>query len=264
MSRPRASTSSSSGATCSGGRCRSSASSASRRAAALGRPATASATSCTPPARRPLVRRRSWTRRRARSSRPGSPRSSGRSPAWDAWSSVTRRRGTTRRSSRRSLRTTTSARRCASTDAAVVICGHTHVQFDRSVRRSAAPRQCRQRGAPYEGRPGAFWALLDGGLELRRTEYDVDLALARLERAGFPSFADVFRGRAPWCDDGRGGGGTFREPPWRVATSQRPAGEGSAVARERIGPDRRAARGRARRRDDRAAVLERRSTCSSR
>ena len=81
----------------------------------------------------------------------------------------------------------------ASTDAAVVICGHTHAQFDRSV--PGAPRlvNAGSVGLPYEGRPGAFWALLDGGLELRRTEYDVDLALARLERAGFPSFADVFR-----------------------------------------------------------------------
>jgi predicted phosphodiesterase len=61
-----------------------------------------------------------------------------------------------------------------------VVVGHTHVQFDRHydglrlVNAGAV-------GMPYEGRRGAFWALLGGGaVELRRTEYDVDSAAGRI------------------------------------------------------------------------------------
>ena len=39
---------------------------------------------------------------------------------------------------------------------------------------------------PYEGRPGAYWALLGPDVELRRTEYDVDEAVARLRASGIP------------------------------------------------------------------------------
>ena len=80
----------------------------------------------------------------------------------------------------------------ATTSADVAICGHTHVQFDRAV--AGAPRvvNAGSVGLPYEGRPGACWALVDDGVELRRTEYDVESSLERLERAGFPGFADLF------------------------------------------------------------------------
>ena len=78
------------------------------------------------------------------------------------------------------------------TRADLVICGHTHVQFDRAV--AGAPRlvNAGSVGLPYEGRPGACWALVDDGVELRQTEYDVESALERLEQAGFPRFADLF------------------------------------------------------------------------
>ena len=80
----------------------------------------------------------------------------------------------------------------ATTSAEVVICGHTHVQFDRAV--VGAPRvvNAGSVGLPYEGRPGACWACIDDGVELRRTDYDVERSLERLERAGFPRFADHF------------------------------------------------------------------------
>jgi hypothetical protein len=39
---------------------------------------------------------------------------------------------------------------------------------------------------PYEGRPGAYWALLGPEVELRRTEYDLDAAVARLRASGIP------------------------------------------------------------------------------
>ena len=39
---------------------------------------------------------------------------------------------------------------------------------------------------PYEGRPGAFWALLGPGVDLRRTEYNFDEAVQEALSAGFP------------------------------------------------------------------------------
>ena len=52
-------------------------------------------------------------------------------------------------------------------DAAVVVCGHTHMQFERTI---AGKRvvNAGSVGMPYEDEPGAYW-LLD--LEHRRTEY---------------------------------------------------------------------------------------------
>lgn len=70
-----------------------------------------------------------------------------------------------------------------------VVVGHTHVQFDlrcdglRLVNAGAV-------GMPYEGRCGAYWARLgDGAIALRRTEYDVDAAAARMRASGWPEAA---------------------------------------------------------------------------
>jgi predicted phosphodiesterase len=51
-----------------------------------------------------------------------------------------------------------------------VLCGHTHMQFDRLAagRRVVNPGSV---GMPY-GPPGAHWALLGPGVSLRRTSYD--------------------------------------------------------------------------------------------
>jgi hypothetical protein len=41
---------------------------------------------------------------------------------------------------------------------------------------------------PYEGRPGAFWALVDGGeIEFRRTPYAVDAAVAAIRTSAYPN-----------------------------------------------------------------------------
>jgi putative phosphoesterase len=80
----------------------------------------------------------------------------------------------------------------------VVVCGHTHVQFDREV----AGRRLVNAGSvgmPYEGRPGAFWALLGPDVDHRRTEYDVEAAATAIEASGHPSAGD----HAGW----------LREPP---------------------------------------------------
>lgn len=72
-----------------------------------------------------------------------------------------------------------------------VICGHTHMQFDRTVggRRLINAGSV---GMPYEGRRGAFWALLGPGVNLRRTTYDIEEAAARMRASGCPHVEEIF------------------------------------------------------------------------
>ena len=73
----------------------------------------------------------------------------------------------------------------------VVVTAHVHVSYDRCVGgvRLVGPGSV---GLPYEGERGiARWALLGPEVELRRTEYDLDAALARLRAAGMPQFEVV-------------------------------------------------------------------------
>lgn len=68
----------------------------------------------------------------------------------------------------------------------LVVGGHTHVQFEREVDGWRFVN-AGSVGIPYEGRPGAFWALLDGGeVELRRTPYAVEAAAALARASGYP------------------------------------------------------------------------------
>jgi predicted phosphodiesterase len=73
-----------------------------------------------------------------------------------------------------------------------VVCGHTHVQFDRVVDDTRVVN-AGSVGMPYEVRPGAYWALLDRGVELRRTGYDLEAAAAAVRASGFPG-ADELAG----------------------------------------------------------------------
>ena len=86
----------------------------------------------------------------------------------------------------------------ASALADVVVCGHTHVQYDRCV---GATRivNAGSVGMPYEGTPDARWAILDdGAVTLVSTPYDAEAAFAVLSETGFPLLDDwygaVFRG----------------------------------------------------------------------
>jgi len=73
-----------------------------------------------------------------------------------------------------------------------IVCGHTHVQFDRVV----AGRRLVNAGSvgmPYEGSPGARWCLIGPGVELRTTAYDTAAAAVRIGATEFPeaaAFAD--------------------------------------------------------------------------
>jgi predicted phosphodiesterase len=80
----------------------------------------------------------------------------------------------------------------AGVEADVVVCGHTHVQDDRRPPGAARLVNAGSVGLPYQGRPGAFWALLGPAVELRCTPYDVDAALSSLLVSGFPSVGEIF------------------------------------------------------------------------
>lgn len=75
----------------------------------------------------------------------------------------------------------------------VVVCGHTHIQYDRMV----GPTRVVNAGSvgmPFE-QPGAYWLLIDGGIALRRTSYDLDAAAEAVRRTSFPDaerFASVY------------------------------------------------------------------------
>jgi predicted phosphodiesterase len=66
-----------------------------------------------------------------------------------------------------------------------VMCGHTHVQFDRLV----ADKRLMNAGSvgmPYESLPGAYWALLGPDVDLRRTDYDREAAAEAIRATTFP------------------------------------------------------------------------------
>jgi predicted phosphodiesterase len=52
-----------------------------------------------------------------------------------------------------------------------VVCGHTHVQFDRRIGETRLVNSGSV-GMPYEDQPGAYWTLLGPDVELRRTAYE--------------------------------------------------------------------------------------------
>ena len=66
----------------------------------------------------------------------------------------------------------------------VVVCGHTHMQFDRMVGRTRVVN-AGSVGMPF-GDPGAFWALLGPDLELRRTTYDLARAADLIRGTPYP------------------------------------------------------------------------------
>jgi len=74
----------------------------------------------------------------------------------------------------------------------VVVCGHTHAQFDRQL----GPWRVVNAGAvglPYEGRAGAYWVLLGPDVEHRRTDYDLDSAIAAMRTGGNPNTDELLR-----------------------------------------------------------------------
>jgi predicted phosphodiesterase len=73
----------------------------------------------------------------------------------------------------------------------VVVTGHIHLQHDRTVSgfRSVGPGSV---GLPYGDQPGySYWAMLGPEVELRRTPYDLDAAIAQMRATDDPRVDDI-------------------------------------------------------------------------
>jgi predicted phosphodiesterase len=72
--------------------------------------------------------------------------------------------------------------------ASVVVCGHTHMQFDRMVGETRVVN-AGSAGMPF-GEPGAYWLLLGPGVQLQHTHYDLTSAAERIRRTSYPQAED--------------------------------------------------------------------------
>jgi diadenosine tetraphosphatase ApaH/serine/threonine PP2A family protein phosphatase len=70
----------------------------------------------------------------------------------------------------------------------VVVCGHTHMQFDRTIDGMRIVN-AGSVGMPY-GDAGAYWLLLGPEIMLRRTLYDLQDAAVRIRASGYPQAQD--------------------------------------------------------------------------
>lgn len=81
----------------------------------------------------------------------------------------------------------------ASASASIVVCGHTHMQFDRLIGNVRVVNSGSV-GMPF-GSPGADWLLLGPGVELRHTPYDLVDGARRVRSTAYPKaseFADNY------------------------------------------------------------------------
>jgi predicted phosphodiesterase len=71
---------------------------------------------------------------------------------------------------------------------AVIVCGHTHMQFDRMIGRTRVVN-AGSVGMPF-GEPGAYWLLLGSDVQLRHTPYDLAKAAERIRATSYPQAED--------------------------------------------------------------------------
>jgi putative phosphoesterase len=72
----------------------------------------------------------------------------------------------------------------AGLDVPLVVCGHTHMQFDRTIG-STRVVNAGSVGMPF-AEPGAYWLLLGPDVQLRRTSYDLAAAAQRIRETHYP------------------------------------------------------------------------------
>lgn len=77
-------------------------------------------------------------------------------------------------------------------DVPLVVCGHTHMQFDRTIG-GIRVVNAGSVGMPF-GEPGAYWLLLGPDVQLRRTLYDLAGAAERIRATSYPQ-AEEFAAR---------------------------------------------------------------------
>jgi diadenosine tetraphosphatase ApaH/serine/threonine PP2A family protein phosphatase len=69
-------------------------------------------------------------------------------------------------------------------ETSLVVCGHTHMQFDRMVGRIRIVN-AGSVGMPFQ-EPGAYWLLLGPGIQFLRTTYDREKAAERIRSTKYP------------------------------------------------------------------------------
>ena len=72
--------------------------------------------------------------------------------------------------------------------ASLVVCGHTHMQFDRMVGQVRVVN-AGSVGMPF-GQAGAYWLLLGPDVQLRHTHYDLEGAARRIRGMSYPQAQD--------------------------------------------------------------------------
>ena len=77
-------------------------------------------------------------------------------------------------------------------DVRLVVCGHTHMQFDRTIGKVRVVN-AGSVGMPF-GKPGADWLLLGSDVQLRHTSYDLAKAAERIRETNYPQ-AEEFAAR---------------------------------------------------------------------
>ena len=73
----------------------------------------------------------------------------------------------------------------ADIEAELIICGHTHMQFDRRI----GPRRVVNAGSvgmPFQHPPGAYWLQMGSEVQLRHTIYDLSSAAERVRATLYP------------------------------------------------------------------------------
>jgi predicted phosphodiesterase len=78
----------------------------------------------------------------------------------------------------------------AGVEAPVVICGHTHMQFDRKVG-SVRVVNAGSVGMPFAQPPGAYWLLLGPDVRLQHTAYDFQRTAERMRATKYPLAEDL-------------------------------------------------------------------------
>ncbi len=73
-------------------------------------------------------------------------------------------------------------------DVPLVVCGHTHMQFDRMIGGTRVVN-AGSVGMPF-GEPGAYWLLLGPDIQFRRTHYDLTRAAERVRQTRYPHAED--------------------------------------------------------------------------
>jgi putative phosphoesterase len=77
----------------------------------------------------------------------------------------------------------------------VVVCGHTHMQFDRTIGKTRVVN-AGSVGMPF-GEPGAYWLLLGPDIQFRHTAYELAKAAERIRGTNYPQAEDFAAHNVP-------------------------------------------------------------------